>query len=183
MKAKTIKRKQKAVPTSVQSRDEVMAAIKRMGDLSREREQIQADMNNDIANRQEEAAKLINPIDNELANLEAGVMAYCTCHRDALTNGGKVKYADLITGKVAWRNHPPKVVVRGAEMVIALMEQSDKLKQFVRTKKEVNKDAVLNEAAFFAEHPVQGLKIENGKEYFIIEPYNQHLPDAPNTQG
>ena len=45
----------------------------------------------------------------------------------------------------------------------------------MRVKKEVNKDAVLNEADFFAANPVPGLSVVQGKEFFVIEPHNQDL--------
>ena len=103
---------------------------------------------------------------------------YCTTNRDALTDGGKVKFADLITGKVQWRNNPPKVQIRGNDAVLALLEQDEKYDRFVRIKREVNKEAVLNEPDFFVGNPVPGLSIVQGKEFFVIEPYNQELPEA-----
>ena len=66
----------------------------------------------------------------------------------------------------------------GADAVMALLEANPALARFVRTKKEVNKDAVLNEPEFFAANPVPGIKIVQGKEFFVIEPYNQQLPEA-----
>jgi len=103
------------------------------------------------------------------------VHAWATAHRDALTDGGKVKFADLTTGIIRWRNNPPKCSVSGADAVMALLEANPALARFVRTKKEVNKDAVLNEPEFFAANPVPGIKIVQGKEFFVIEPHNQEV--------
>ena len=104
--------------------------------------------------------------------------AFLNSNRAALTDGGKVKFADLTTGIIRWRNNPPKCSVSGADAVMALLEANPALARFVRTKKEVNKDAVLNEPEFFAANPVPGIKIVQGKEFFVIEPYNQELPGA-----
>ncbi|MCO6520885.1 MAG: host-nuclease inhibitor Gam family protein [Snodgrassella sp.] len=174
--AKKLRTKREALPALIHSRDDAVAGIKRMGDLLRLREQIQGEMNDSIAQLQEDTAARVAPIDEELAELEAGIAAYCTTHRDVLTDGNKVKFADLITGKVSWRNNPPKVVIRGVDAVIALMEQCADFSRFIRVKKEINKDAVLNEAALFEQSPVPGLSIVPGKEQFVIEPYNQELP-------
>ncbi|OPX53964.1 host-nuclease inhibitor Gam family protein, partial [Oceanospirillum multiglobuliferum] len=62
-----------------------------------------------------------------------------------------------------------------ADAVMALLEANPALARFVRTKKEVNKDAVLNEPEFFAANPVPGIKIVQGKEFFVIEPHNQEV--------
>ena len=178
MKATKTRRKTEAAPAISQTRDEVIENIKRMGDLVRNRERVQAEMNDAIAQVQKRAAEEIAPLDAEWKELEASILMYCTTNRDALTDGGKVKFADLITGKVQWRNNPPKVQIRGNDAVLALLEQDEKYERFVRIKREVNKEAVLNEPDFFAGNPVPGLSIVQGKEFFVIEPYNQQLPEA-----
>lgn len=45
----------------------------------------------------------------------------------------------------------------------------------MRVKKEVNKEAFLNEAEFLEANPIPGVKIVQGKEFFVIEPNNQEL--------
>ncbi|UOO89618.1 host-nuclease inhibitor Gam family protein [Vitreoscilla massiliensis] len=179
MKAKQPKKtrsRTEAAPSITQTREEVIANIKRIGDLQRERERVQTSMNDAVAQLQERAAEEIAPFDAEIEELQASILMYCTTNRDVLTDGGKVKFADLITGKVLWRNNPPKVQIRGNDAVLALLEQDEKYERFVRTKREVNKEAVLNEPDFFAGNPVPGLSIVQGKEFFVIEPYNQELP-------
>ena len=178
MKTTKTRSKTEAAPAITQTRDEVIENIKRMGDLARDRERVQAEMNDAIAQVQKRAAEEIAPLDAEWKELEASILMYCTTNRDALTDGGKVKFADLITGKVQWRNNPPKVQIRGNDAVLALLEQDEKYERFVRIKREVNKEAVLNEPDFFAGNPVPGLSIVQGKEFFVIEPYNQELPGA-----
>lgn len=171
-----LRRRAEAAPSLTQTRDEVIANIKIMGDLMREKERRQAAMNDQIAELQEATAADVAPLDEEIAALDESIKIWCTANRDAITDGGKVKFADLVTGKVMWRCNPPKVAVRGQEAVLALLEQDKDLARFIRTKKEINKDAVLNEADVFTDKPVPGLSIVQGKEFFVIEPYNQELP-------
>lgn len=171
-----LRSKTQATLSLTQSREDVIINIRKMGDLLREKSDIQNVMNNDIAQRHEMAAKEIAPIDEALKTLEASIAAYCTVHRDELTDGGKVKFADLVTGKVYWRCNPPKVAIKGVDAVLALLEQDKELARFIRVKKEINKDAILNEAALFEQKKVPGISVVKDKEFFCIEPYNQELP-------
>ncbi len=172
---KKTRTKTAALAVAVQSRDEAVENIKRIGDLSREKARLQADFNDRVAELQEAVDGEIAPISVEIEALEAGVHAWATANRDALTDGGKVKFADLTTGIIRWRKNPPKVNVRGVDAVLALLEANPIFGRFVRTKKEVNKDAVLNEPEFFKANPVPGLSVAQGEEYFVIEPHNQDL--------
>lgn len=174
--AKATKRtKKEALTVAVQSRDDASLQIKRMGDLQRNIERIQADHNDKVAELQKAADEAVAPLVEEIKVIEAGVHAWAEANRDALTDGGKVKFADLTTGIIKWRNNPPKCSISGADAVLALLEADPSLERFIRVKKEVNRDAVLNEEAFFAANPVPGLKIVQGKEFFTIEPFNQEL--------
>lgn len=158
-----------------QSRDEAVEAIKRIGDLSREKDRIAAAMNDQVATLQKQADEATAPINAQIEQLEQSVKIWATAHRDTLTDNGKVKFADLTTGIIRWRNNPPKCSITGVDAVLALLENNPIYQRFIRIKKEVNKEAVLNEAEFFIAHPVAGLKIVQGKEFFVIEPHNQEL--------
>lgn len=173
--AKTKKLKSEALAVAVQNRDDAALQIKKMGDLQREIERIQADHNDKVANLQKMADEAVAPLLNQINAIHAGVQSWCEANRDALTENGKVKFADLNTGIVRWRNNPPSCRVTGVDAVLALLEADEQLARFVRIKKEVNKEAVLNEAVFFNEHPVPGIKIVQGKEFFSVEPHNQQL--------
>ncbi|MFV2030537.1 host-nuclease inhibitor Gam family protein [Neisseria sp. S1] len=173
--AKSKRIKKEALVVTVQSRDDAALQIKRMGDLQRNIDRIQADHNDQVAELQKKADEEVAPLMEEIKAIELGVHAWAEANRDALTDGGKVKFADLTTGVIKWRNNPPKCSVSGADAVLALLEADPSLARFIRVKKEVNKDAVLNEETFFAANPVPGLKIVQGKEFFIIEPHNQEL--------
>ena len=91
-----------------------------------------------------------------------------------LTNGGKVKTANLITGEVQWRQRPPSVRVTGAESVIETLRRLG-LSQFVRTKEEVNKEAILNEPE--GVKGVAGITVVKGVEDFVITPFEQEVAD------
>ena len=98
------------------------------------------------------------------------MQGFCEANRSELTNGGKVKTANLITGEVQWRQRPPSVSVRGAESVIETLVRLG-LNVFVRTKEEINKEAILNEPD--AVKGVAGITVVTGVEDFVITPFEQ----------
>lgn len=155
-----------------QNRDEVVADIKTIGDLQREITRLEAVMNDEIALITEHYAARVDEPKKRLTTLQKGVQAWCEAHRAELTNNHKVKFANLITGEVQWRTRPPSVTVRGADSVLELLRVKG-LERFIRTKEEVNKEAILNEPA--AVEGVPGVVINSGIEDFAILPFQQEV--------
>lgn len=164
---KTPRLKKTAAARVPQSKDEVAADIKSIGDLQRERQALVSVMNEALANITAEAQPHIEELDQKIAALQGGVQSWCEANRDALTSGGKVKTADFITGTVSWRQRPPSVAVRGVEAVLDTLRRMN-LARFIRTKEEVNKEAILNDPD--AVRGVAGLTVKTGVEDFIISP-------------
>lgn len=117
----------------------------------------------------------MDALKEQLATLQDGVQGYCEAHRLELTDGGKVKTANLITGEVQWRQRPPSVSVRGSDTVIEMLKRLG-LGRFVRTKEEVNKEAILNEPDEV--RGVAGLTVVTGVEDFVITPFEQAVTEA-----
>lgn len=149
-----------------QSRDDVQADIRQIGDLQRERMRLHADLNDRVAILSAAAAPALKVLDDGIAKLQGGVHTWCEAHREELC--GKGKSANLITGEVAWRLRPPSVRVSGAEAVIANLKTLG-LVQFVRVKEEVNKEALLNEPD--KARAIPGISISEGVEDFSITPF------------
>lgn len=151
-----------------QSRDDVAARIKAIGDCQRRIARLQADMNDAIA---EVTARYQPGIDAEkgsLDGLQKSVQGWCEANRGELTQGGKVKTVQFVTGEAAWRIRPPSVSVRGVETVIDTLKRLG-FGRFIRTKEEVNKEAILNEPDEV--RGVAGLSINSGVEDFLITPF------------
>lgn len=155
-----------------QSRDEAAADIRKIGDLEREKLRASTEMNDAIAHITQSFQPRINALSVQIKTLQEGVQAYCEAHRLELTDGGKVKTANLITGEVQWRQRPPSVSVRGKDAVIDLLKRLN-LERFIRKNEEVNKDAILNEPEAIQE--VAGLAIVTGVEDFVITPFEQEV--------
>jgi phage host-nuclease inhibitor protein Gam len=170
MAAKKTRVKQPALTAVPQTHDDCAADINKIGRLSREITVTQAAMNDEIAAVTDRYTAEFTPLQDKVKSLSAGVQSWCETNRDDLTMNGKVKTGQFITGTVQWRQKPPSVAVRGVEAVIETLKRL-KLSRFVRTKEELNKEAILNEPAAIT--GIAGLSIKKGVEDFVIEPFEQ----------
>ena len=155
-----------------QTRDEVEVAIKEIGDLNRELERLAIEQNDSLAGITEKYAPLMNAVKEKLAPKQDAVQAWCESRRDELTNNGKTKTGTFNTGEVQWRQRPPSVGIRGADSVLESLRTLG-LVRFIRTKEEVNKEAMLNEPELPA--TVAGVTIKTGVEDFVITPFEQDI--------
>lgn len=152
-----------------QSREETQSWIKELGDVQREAGRQTAAMNDEIGAITERYKAPLNTLADRAKALQAGIQAWCEAHRDELTQG-KGKTANLVTGEVSWRQRPPSIAIRGVESVLDAL-RSLGLQRFIRTKEEVNKDAMLNEPELAA--TVAGVSVRKGAEDFVIKPFEQ----------
>jgi len=155
-----------------QNNGEAAADIKHLGDLQRQLARTQAEMNDSIAHITQTYQGPLDALIKQIEGLQEGVQAYCEAHRDDLTNGGKVKTANFITGEIQWRQRPPSVRITGADSVIETLHRLG-LGKFVRTKEEINKEAILN--APEEVKGVAGISIVSGVEDFVITPFEQEV--------
>lgn len=129
-------------------------------------------MNDELAAISERYAPLVEEIRDQLKPMQKGVQMWCEVHRNELTDNGKCKTGAFLTGEVQWRIKPPSVSVRNAEAVLELLEKFG-LFSFIRTKQEVNKEAVLADPQ--AVSGIEGINIKSGEEEFIIKPFEQEV--------
>lgn len=172
MKKTRIKTPAKAPAFVPQTKDDCAEMINHIGRIQREILTQQAAMNDEIAAITDRYTGTISQWQAELAALQDGVQSFCEANRDELTEGGKRKTGQFVTGDVQWRQRPPSVLVRGADSVIEFLKRHG-LERFVRTKEEINKEAILNELA--AVTGVAGISIKTGVEDFVITPFEQEL--------
>ncbi|EHE7865421.1 host-nuclease inhibitor protein Gam [Salmonella enterica subsp. enterica serovar Abony] len=171
MAAKTKRIKSAAAVYVPQNKEDVIGDIKKIGDLQRELEREQTIMNDAIGAITEKHAPGIEALKRDIDTLSQGIQGWCEAHRDELTQNGKTKTASLITGKVEWRNRPPSVGIRGVETVLETLHRLN-LDRFIRTKEEINKDAILNEPEVVK--GVAGITVRSGIEDFSITPFEQN---------
>ena len=156
----------------VQSKEQAIEAIKCLGDIQRELIRLETEMNDQIAIITASFSSNIETLKQKSTQLQKGIQIWCEANRDELTNNGKIKTANLVTGEVQWRNRPPSCIIRSVENVIKTLKQLG-LNRFVRTKEEVNKEAILNEPNIVAHIP--GITIKKDVEDFAIVPFEQKV--------
>lgn len=156
----------------LQSRDDVEVAIKQIGDLQRQLEQTAIEQNNELAAITEKFAPKLTALKEQIEPVQQAVQAWCESRRDELTQNGKTKTGSFNTGEVQWRQRPPSVAIRGADSVIESLKTLG-LMRFIRTKEEVNKEAMLNEPELAA--TIAGVTIKTGVEDFVITPFEQEV--------
>ena len=171
-----------------QTRDQVAARIRRLGDAQREQARLVAEMNDQVAEITERYQPGIDAFKLAITSLLAEIKPWCESHRADLTDGYRVKSANLITGEVGWRADPPSVAVKGVDAVMALLEQAG-LDVYIRTRREIDKAAILADRsiAASAENQFQaqsaerlerlsgipGISVREGVEQFFITPFEQ----------
>ena len=158
-----------------QSRDDAAAALRRIGEANREVARIELKLADDVAGLKEAAESAATPLKEEAKALTEGLKLWAEANRDALT-GGKVKTADLGTGKISWRLRPAKVSLRGKIEEVVERLKSLGLQRFVRVTEEVNKEAMLADRD--AARAVQGVTIASEGEDFVVEPFEPSISEG-----
>ena len=159
-----------------QDDSEARSAIREIGDLNRKIARLEADLNDEIAEAQEYYGALVEPIREAVVAKTEGLKMFCEVNRDRLTRGGKVKFARFTTGEISWRQRPAKVTPRRVEDVIEAIQRLGFGERFLRTKIELNKDAMLEDRETAALIP--GISIGSAGEDFIVEPFETELPEG-----
>lgn len=166
-----IKRPAEAAPIP-QTRDQAEAALARLGTIQRELAVVQAAMEERVAGEKKLGEAEAKPLLAEAERLTQGLRLWAEAHRHALTDGGRTKTAKLATGEVSWRTRPPRVVIRDAAAVLEALAQLQ-LHRFVRTKAEVDKEAMLREPGVARQVP--GVSIGSEGEDIVLSPIEAPL--------
>ncbi|KAA6207914.1 host-nuclease inhibitor Gam family protein [Avibacterium paragallinarum] len=155
-----------------QTREEVEIAIKDIGDLQRELQRLATHQNDELAAITEKYAPKITALQEQMKPLQKAIEVWCEANRAELTQNGKTKTGSFNTGEVQWRQRPPSVSIRKADEVLARLRALG-LTQFIRTKEEPNKEAMLAEPNIAS--TVTGITIKTAVEDFVIKPFEQEV--------
>nr|WP_250146104.1 host-nuclease inhibitor Gam family protein [Escherichia coli] len=135
------------------TREEVIEGIRLLGDAQRELVRAETEMNDAIGDITARYAPLTESLKKRMAELQSGIQTWCEAHRDELTGNGKVKFANLTTGEVQWRNRPPSVSIRGADNVIELLRRLGLERKDCHTRHPVPAPRILTVTAAHPPHP------------------------------
>lgn len=145
-----------------------------IGEAQRARQIIQKEMNDEMAEVKARFEELGAEHKDTIKSRSEAVQAWAEANREDLTKSGKIKSVKLGNGEIKWRITPPKVSIRGAQEVVENLLKAG-LDLFVRTKKEVNKDAILNDPD--AVSHIKGIGITQGEDFVII-PFETELEEV-----
>lgn len=172
-KINRLKTKAAAVPVP-QTRDEAVAAIAEIGRHQRERERLKLEMDDAITQLRERYEGLMSPHAAEIRALSEGVQVWAEANRAELTQNGRVKSCNLMTGEIRWRMTPPSCrLVRVKEALEELQQRM--LNRFIRTKEEVNKEAILADPEAVAD--CRWIEIVQHEDFVII-PFETNLEEV-----
>ena len=152
---------------------EAEAFLLRIGNLQREVERLNADMNDEISlirkRYEQKAIKLNDEIQEKFSRLHVWAEA-----NKATLLKGKSKTAKLATGELSWRTPPPSVSVRKEDEVVVALKAAG-MSDFVRIKETVNKDAILSSDENKARaSSIKGISIKQ-TEQFVAKPHTSEI--------
>lgn len=163
--------KTQAAPAVPQSREEVAELILGIGTDSREITRLEIEMNEALTRLKQDYEQRADPYRQRIGAAQLAVQSWCEANRPELTRHGKVKTAQFTTGEVCWRVRPPSVRITGEESVLFSLRTLG-LERFIRTREEINREAILNEPSAVAHVP--GIRI-NQIEDFVVTPFAVEL--------
>ncbi len=160
-----------------QSRREAETVMHQIGQAQRRLTRLETEMDDAIAALKSRHADLALPLRSAIVQSTDGLRIWAEANRAALTEGGKVKTAQLATGRLIWRSRPASVRLMGkVDLVIARCKAMG-LTQFVRMTESVNKEAMLAEKAVAGQVP--GVIIGSEGEDFEAVPDEAETGSTP----
>lgn len=163
-----------------QSDDDANAAIYRIGELNRQIDLLDIGFKDAVAQVKATFEDQTKPLGAERDALMNGVQAFAEANRKRITRGGEVKFATFPAGKLLWRLRPARCALPKDETKLAVMIawiKANGFMQFIRTKEEISREAMLAEPELALKVP--GIRIGSEGEDFVIEPFTaEHLEAA-----
>ena len=159
-----------AVPKTQAEAEQLLGDIGRMQRVVSGIELRMNDQLSEIKTAHEQEAQ---PYNAEIDAAFAALHAWAEAHREELLRAGG-KTAHLATGDLSWRRTPPSVRVTKPDVVVEALKRLG-LGDFVRTKEEVNKEAVLADPS--AVKAVKGITVTQ-REEFVARPFESEIEKA-----
>lgn len=159
------------VPATRTQAEELLFGI---GEMQREVVRKETKMNDELAAIKLKYGDLVKPLNTVIDDQFSALHMYAEANKDDLLDG-KLKSCKMATGDIGWRTSTPKVTVRNAKVVLESLKQLG-LSQFIRTKEEINKDAILADKDQKAAS-INGITITQ-KDEFWIKPFESEVEKA-----
>ena len=156
----------KAVIPVPKNLEEAAGFLAEIGQEQRATDKIRSGLNAKMDELKAKAMADDEPHQKKISQLVEGLFAYAEANRAELTDGGKRKTVEVPTGIFGWHMTPPAVKLRDVELILESLK-SLKLERFIRTKEEIDKEAILKEPNVAT--TVKGVSISQHEE-FVAKP-------------
>ena len=157
-----------------QTDEEADSFIAQVSQLDAERDQIQKDLDAEINQLKQEAAKKLEEKTGAIARLARGLNAYFLANQDRLTEQGKRRSHTFPSGDIGLRLGFDRVRLTDVRRITRYLLRRPKLRRmFLRMKFSVNKQAVKAHPAEATKVP--GIRIMAGTDYFFVRPARINL--------
>ena len=133
---------QKISVVAPQDMSEADQHLRDIGKLNIKLRDIDTDLRESTQDLKQQAEDQAKPLRLQKDALELGLQSWAQANRKNLTNSGRTKTVKLPSGEIKWRLLPAKVSLRGVPAVIEYLK-ANRLRKFLRTKTEVDKEAML----------------------------------------
>jgi len=144
------------------------ANITRLGEVERERDALTHRMETDLEEIKAQHSAPLQRLDLQAKVLRLALAEASTVLRPQLLKG-ESKTATLGAHLVAFRLQPPKVEIRSLDKVIAAIKRMRLGKRFLRTKEEINREALLADVK--RAETIPGVTIRDDREEVVITPF------------
>jgi len=174
-KAKKVSIKKDAlqVPSTLNEAETLLA---KMGSHQRKVIDNENEMNEAVANTKAGYTKIKNKLNDDIDEMSTALHAWAEVNKTNLLKGD-AKTAKLSTGELSWRLTPWKVTLKKVDDILVALKEA-KLKKFIRTKDEVDKEAILkDENSRAAAKAIKGISISRKTE-FVIKPAETNIERA-----
>jgi len=161
MTKKAIKHVVVLIPASLK---EAAEFIGRVGKEQREIDRIQNELNEEVEKLKSKSMSETQVRNENISQLVEGLFIFAESHRNELTEDGKKKTVEVPTGIFAWRMTPPAVSLKNVKQILKELVKR-RLKQFIRVKREVDKEAMLKEPELAVS--VKGVSIGQYEEFMV----------------
>ncbi len=155
--------------------DACASAIGEVARIDADLQRIEADKSQSVQAAAKEAEDKAGPLSARRQLLERSVEAYCTQHRDRLTDGGKRKFAPFATGEASWRKGRDSVLVdpdQAGAIVKKLKTMGRAMMRFIRSKEEPSRSrmAGASDEEKARLRRIKGITFKPGVEIFEVKP-------------
>lgn len=171
MREKKLKRAAETA-TPPETREEAEQMLARLGEIQREKTLLSTALEETLAGERARVEAQALPLTAEAERLTRGIQLWAEANRRSLTNDGRTKTIRLSTGEIAWRARPPSVKLRDQGAILEWL-MAKGLARFIRTKSEVNREAMLGEPSVAREVP--GVTISSEGEEFVVSPLTEQV--------